>query len=128
VGGGKETILLVEDEEAIRDLVREILKRRGYEVLEARHGQEALSACERHDGRIHLLLTDVLMPQMSGRDLAKRVRIRRPGVKVLFVSGYPDDTVLPEGVGPGAAYLSKPFTPDALTSKVRELLDAPDVS
>ena len=128
MGAGNETILLVEDEEAIRHLVRDILTRWGYEVLEARAGEEALSACARHLGRIHLLLTDVLMPRMSGRDLAKRVQGSRPEVKVLFVSGYPDDTTFPEGLDPGAAYLSKPFTPDALVRKVRELLDAPEVS
>jgi signal transduction histidine kinase/ActR/RegA family two-component response regulator len=123
---GSETILLVEDEEAVRELARDILQGQGYTVLEARNGGEALLACERHQGPIPLLLTDVVMPQMSGRQLAERLALLRPDMKVLYMSGYTDDAVIRHGVlDAGIAFLQKPFTPATVTHGVRELLDMP---
>jgi signal transduction histidine kinase/CheY-like chemotaxis protein len=122
--GRGETILLVEDAQRVRAVVREILEMSGYTVLEARHGVEALEVSNRHAGTIHLLLTDVVMPQMSGRELSQRLATLRPGLKVLYMSGYTDDAIVRHGVlAAGIAFLSKPFTPDALALKVREVLD-----
>jgi PAS domain S-box-containing protein len=121
-----ETILLVEDALRVRAVVREILEMNGYNVLEARHGVEALEINERHQGPIHLMVTDVVMPQMSGRELAQRLQPLRPDMKVLYMSGYTDDAIVRHGVlGAGMAFLSKPFTPDALALKVIEVLDTP---
>jgi signal transduction histidine kinase len=121
---GHETILLVEDEAEIRALARELLVRRGYVVLEAGDGVDALDRGERHDGPIHLLLTDVVMPRMSGPDLARRMRAVRPGVKILYISAYTDEKLDHHGLtGSGIALLEKPFTPAALAAKVREVLD-----
>jgi len=123
---GSETVLLVEDEEDLRDMTHEILESHGYRVLTARHGGEALSISERHRGVIDLLLTDVVMPQMSGPVLAESLRARHAGLRVLYMSGYTADAIGRHGVlEAGLALLHKPFTPDALTRKVRELLDAP---
>ncbi len=122
--GHGETILLVEDAQRVRAVVREILEMSGYTVLEARHGAEAVEVANRHAGPIHLLVTDVVMPQMSGRELAQRLATLRPDLKVLYMSGYTDDAIVRHGVlASGIAFLSKPFTPDALALKVRELLD-----
>ena len=122
--GRGETILLVEDAQRVRAVVREILEMSGYVVLEARHGAEALERSNRHSGVIHLLVTDVVMPQMSGRELAQRLATLRPELKVLYMSGYTDDAIVRHGVlASGIAFLSKPFTPDALALKVREVLD-----
>jgi CheY-like chemotaxis protein len=121
-----ETILLVEDALRVRAVVREILEMNGYNVLEARHGAEALEISERHQGPIHLMVTDVVMPQMSGRELAQRLQPIRQDMRVLYMSGYTDDAIVRHGVlGAGMAFLSKPFTPDALALKVREVLDTP---
>jgi PAS domain S-box-containing protein len=120
-----ETILLVEDALRVRAVVREILEMSGYRVLEARHGAEAIEISERHRGPIHLMVTDVVMPQMSGRELAQRLLPLRPDMRVLYMSGYTDDAIVRHGVlGAGMAFLSKPFTPDALALKVREVLEA----
>ena len=120
-----ETILLVEDALRVRAVVREILEMNGYNVLEGRHGAEAIEISERHRGPIHLMVTDVVMPQMSGRELAQRLQPVRPDMRVLYMSGYTDDAIVRHGVlGAGIAFLSKPFTPDALALKVREVLDA----
>jgi GAF domain-containing protein/CheY-like chemotaxis protein len=124
---GTETILLVEDEEAVRELARDILQANGYTVLDTQHGGEALLTCERHAGPIQLMVTDAVMPQMSGRELGERLAPLRPEMKVLYMSGYTDDAVVRHGVlDSGTAFLQKPFTPDMLARKVREVLDAPD--
>lgn len=121
-----ETILLVEDEDVVRSLVREILNMQGYNVLEAANGVKALPVCEKHEGQIHLMLTDVVMPQMGGRELAERVARLRPATKVLFMSGYTDDAIVHHGVlDAGISFIQKPFAPDVLARKVREILDAP---
>lgn len=122
---GTETVLLVEDEEAVRNLVRTILQEYGYTVLEAYHGAEALRLAIRHEGPIHLLLTDVVMPLMSGRQLADKLAPLRPDMKVIYMSGYTDHTVVHHGIlEPGTTFLQKPFTPGALMSKLREVLDS----
>ncbi len=123
---GSETVLLVEDEETVRDVVREALKASGYTVLAATSGGEALQEAGRHQGPIHLAVTDLVMPDMSGRELAERLAHLHPDTKVLYMSGYTDDAVVHHGVREaGVAFLQKPFTPDALARRVRELLDAP---
>jgi signal transduction histidine kinase/ActR/RegA family two-component response regulator len=121
---GKETVLLVEDEPAIRSLLADALRQLDYHVLEAKHGIEALLLGSQHDGPIDLLLTDVAMPQMNGRNLAEQLVKVRPGLKVLYMSAYTDDAVILRGVvQSGAAFLQKPFTMEALARKIREVLD-----
>ena len=121
---GSETILLVEDEDQLRVVARGILLRNGYHVLDARHGGEALLLCEKHEGTIHLLLTDVVMPQMSGRELATRLSAIRPETRVLYMSGYTDEVIVHHRVlDAGITLLQKPLTPDVLLRKVREVLD-----
>jgi two-component system cell cycle sensor histidine kinase/response regulator CckA len=122
---GTETILLTEDAPALRGMARQILERYGYTVLEAPDGKEALALARSVPGPIHLLLTDVVMPGMSGRELAERFTGHRSEMKVLYMSGYTDDAVVRHGVlRPGIAYLQKPFTPESLAHKVREVLDS----
>ncbi len=119
-----ETILVVEDEDAVRGLTCEVLRRRGYRVLEATHGVDALRVVEGYDAHIDLLLTDIVMPYMNGRDLAVQMATLRPSTKVLFVSGYTDHVATRQELAAGAPFLQKPFTPDALARKVRGVLDA----
>jgi len=125
---GWETVLLVEDEAAVRALAREVLRRHGYVVLEARHGVDALRVAERHNDEIHLMITDVVMPHMSGRDLAERLARVRPKMKVLFMSGYTDHALMHRELTPGSAFLQKPFTPEGFARKVRSVLDAEPVT
>jgi len=123
---GSETILIVEDFEEVRQLAAEVLERQGYKVLEAANGEETLNICEKHEGQIHLMVTDVVMPGMSGRELADRIKSFHPEVKVLYTSGYADDTIIHYGVRrDGVNFLQKPFTMEGLTRKVREALDRP---
>ncbi len=122
---GTETILLVEDEPALRMMARQILESKGYRVLEARSGDDALAVAEQHRGPVHLLLSDVIMPGMSGRELAEHLTTSlRRDMKVLYMSGYTDNAIVHHGVlDPGIHFLQKPFTPSALANKVREVLD-----
>jgi two-component system cell cycle sensor histidine kinase/response regulator CckA len=121
--GGSETVLLVEDEESVRELVRETLKSKGYTVMEASDGVAGMKAAETYQGTIDILITDVVMPGMSGRELAQRVSAARLEIKVLYLSGYTEDAIIHEGVlEPGTAFLQKPFTLHALARKVREVL------
>ncbi|HJV37538.1 MAG TPA: ATP-binding protein [Geothrix sp.] len=124
--GGSETILLVEDEDQVREVTGSVLRQAGYTVLEARNGGEALALCTQHAqgaGRIHLLLTDVIMPGMNGRQVSEQVLAHHPGLAVLFMSGYTDDAILRHGVLEAQVpFLQKPFTPSKLRVKVREAL------
>ena len=121
---GSETILVVEDDKEVRNLAVRILKRQGYTVLDGSYGDEALNVCRNHQGPIHLLLTDVVMPGMSGHELAKRLESFHPEMKVLYMSGYTDDAIVMHGVlVQGVNYIQKPFTVDALARKVRKVLE-----
>jgi nitrogen-specific signal transduction histidine kinase/CheY-like chemotaxis protein len=122
---GSETILLVEDNRGLRELARKVLERLGYAVLDAADADQALHLSEQHAGPIHLLLTDVVMPGMSGVALVERLTPTRPAMKVLYMSGYTDEAVVAAGVLPQrVTFLQKPFTPDSLARKVRQVLDA----
>jgi two-component system, cell cycle sensor histidine kinase and response regulator CckA len=126
---GVETILVVEDEARVRKLVVGVLASRGYTVLEAMRGEEALRLLRSHKGRVDLAVVDVVMPEMSGPDLVKRIEKMRPGLRVLYMSGYTDEAVVHHGIpASGAAFLQKPFLPDALARKVREILDSSDAN
>jgi PAS domain S-box-containing protein len=124
VFAGAETVLLVEDQPEVRSVAREMLGRHGYTVIEAATGSEALVAARNHDGGIHLLVTDVVMPGLSGRALAEQFVQQQPAARVLFMSGYTDDNIVQQGLLDGrVAFIQKPFTPTALLQKVREALD-----
>lgn len=121
---GRGTLLVVEDEEPVRTLMCDVLRREGYVVLEAAGGEEALAIVSGHDGPIHLAITDLVMPGMNGRDLGKVLRSGSPGIAVLYTSGYPGEPFLTRGaLEEGSGYLQKPFSPEALSRKVREMLD-----
>jgi CheY-like chemotaxis protein len=122
---GKETILLAEDEDAVRALAKLILETTGYTVLAARNGKEAMEIARKHKGPLHMLVSDVVMPQMGGRQLADLLTPLHPGLKVLYVSGYADEAIVRHGVlEGGVAFLQKPYAPATLARKVREVLDA----
>ena len=122
--GGTETILLVEDEDAVRLLASRILRRLGYTVLETRHGRDALDLARSHPADIDLVVTDVVMPEMSGRELAVHLRAMRSDIRVLYISGYTDDEILRRGLHePGIAFLQKPFAAASLAASVRAVLD-----
>lgn len=121
---GSETVLVVEDDNALRKLARTILKQKGYKVLEAENGEDALRISESHDGSIDLLITDVVMPKMGGRKTAERLQPLYPQMKVIYMSGYTDNAIAHHGVlEPGLYFIEKPFSPKALARKVRETLD-----
>jgi CheY-like chemotaxis protein len=125
--GGRETVLVVEDQAEVRKYAAAALRAYGYRVIQAANAGEALLFCERECERIDLVLTDVVMPQLSGRELANRLEKRWPGVKVLFMSGYSDDAIVQHGVlEKGMEFIQKPFSPDQLATKVREMLVAPE--
>jgi CheY-like chemotaxis protein len=120
---GSETILLVEDEELVREVVRDSLEEAGYRILEAGNGEEALKVCEKRDVAIDLMITDVVMPKMNGRELAEKAKVLRPEMKILFISGYTEDTILRQGVEVGAAgFIQKPFSTADLTVRIKGIL------
>ena len=122
---GVETILLVEDEARVRKLIVDVLTSRGYRVLEATRGEEAIRLCKMHNGEIDLAVVDVVMPEISGPELVRQIAPLRPGMNVLYISGYTDEAIVHHGIPEsGAAFLQKPFLPDALARKVREVLDS----
>lgn len=122
---GTETVLLVEDDDLVRGLARRVLTKNGYQVLEARNAGEALLLCERHQGAIDLMVSDVIMPQMNGPELVQRLTRVKPEMRVLYMSGYTDNAILHRHVlSPATAFLQKPFTPEDLARKVREVLEA----
>jgi PAS domain S-box-containing protein len=126
---GSETILFVEDEQSVRELVTEYLAARGYQVLDAADGMQALEIAAAHKGKIQLLITDVVMPRLSGRELASRLAATRPDLKVLYISGYTDDSIFRHGVLQGGmAFLQKPFNLKALATKIREILEGVPVT
>jgi CheY-like chemotaxis protein len=115
-------ILLVEDEEPVRLFAKAALEEQGYRVLEAGHGWEALMRLSEFDSAVNLVIADVMMPEMGGSELARRLAVERPGLPILFLSGYTDDEMTLRGLGPPSAFVQKPFTPDVLARRVRELL------
>jgi two-component system, cell cycle sensor histidine kinase and response regulator CckA len=123
--GGKETILLVEDEEALCEFAAKVLEGYGYKVLKCKNGEDALRIEQQYKEPIDLLLTDVVMPKVSGREVSERLNLLRPKMKVMYMSGYTDDAIVRHGIlEAGASFLQKPFTPDSLARKVREVLDS----
>jgi CheY-like chemotaxis protein len=123
---GHETILLVEDEAVVRDLSKEILEEYGYEVIAAANGVEGLRLCQEFQGPIDLVITDVIMPKMSGRELAESISSIRPSARVLYMSGFTDDAIIRHGIlDEDVPFIQKPFSPDSLALKTREVLDQP---
>ena len=127
-GKGTETILLAEDEASVRRLLRRLLDANGYRVIEAADGREALRLLEQHGGSIDLLLTDIVMPGLNGRELSQKALASKPGLKVIYMSGYTDEALSDTGaLGPGVSFLRKPLKLDTLSTRIREVLDAPAV-
>ena len=123
---GTETVLVVEDSESLREMIREVLEDQGYNVLQGSQGEEGLALSRAYKGLIHLLLTDLVMPKLGGADLAKRLVSPRPEMRVLYMSGYTDGAISRQGVlQEGSVLLEKPFTTDRLVRSVRQALDAP---
>ncbi len=123
-GEGSETILLVEDDTAVRAVAHRSLRRFGYDVLTAARGEDALQIAEDHDGEIDLLLTDIMMPGMNGVEVASAVSKIRPGIQIFFMSGYADQDLVRQGLlEPGTHFLQKPFTPQELAERIRQILD-----
>jgi CheY-like chemotaxis protein len=120
---GGYTVLVVDDEEAVRRLAVRMLTWTGYQAIEARHGREALAAIEQHNGPVHLVLTDIKMPGMNGRELGRHVEQRWPGKPMLYMSGFASEVFQGGLLEPGAPFLAKPFTQDDLTAKVRTILE-----
>jgi DNA-binding NtrC family response regulator len=122
---GTETILLVEDDAGVRELVERVLTSRGYGVLSAERGVDALGVADARSGEIDLVLTDIVMPAMSGRELVEALRSKRPGLRVLYMSGYTDDDIVRRGLhDPSMSFIQKPFTADNLAMEVRKILDS----
>jgi CheY-like chemotaxis protein len=122
---GEETILLVEDDNEVRDVATRILRRNGYRVLEACNGADALRVCEAENSPVDLIVTDIVMPEMGGSELAQRIRETQPDARILFTSGYTEDAVMRQSfLGDGEAFIEKPFTPATLARKAREVLDS----
>jgi DNA-binding NtrC family response regulator len=128
-GQGCETVLVLEDDNSLRTLIRQVLIRKGYEVLDTGDADEAIRICDLHDGEIALLITDVILPKMSGPQVAGQALELRPDIKVLYTSGYTANALLHHGVRQQQpTFVEKPFTPDALARKVREVLDTPPIA
>jgi two-component system, cell cycle sensor histidine kinase and response regulator CckA len=121
---GGYTVLVVDDEEAVRQLACRMLTWTGYQCLEARHGREALATIEEHNGPVHLVLTDIKMPGMNGRELGREIEQRWPGKPILYMSGFASEIFRSGLLEPGAPFLAKPFTQDDVAAKVRALLEA----
>jgi DNA-binding NtrC family response regulator len=123
--GGTETILVVEDDETVRRFVQRVLTERGYVVLAAGAPEEAEALCKLHGAGIRLMITDVILPRMNGRQLSQRATALCPGIKVVFMSGYTDDAIAHHGIlEPGIAFIEKPLSPQTVLRKVREVLDS----
>ena len=120
---GGFTVLVVDDEEAVRRLASRMLTWMGHQALEARHGREALATLEEHNGPVHLVLTDIKMPGMNGRELGRRIEERWPGTPILYMSGFASEVFRNGLLEPGAPFLAKPFTQDELSARVRSLLE-----
>jgi two-component system, cell cycle sensor histidine kinase and response regulator CckA len=123
---GTETILLVEDQHDVRRLMAEMLEKQGYRVLKAANGKEAAAACNKYEKEIDLLITDVIMPGINGPALAKKLTMLKPGMRILYVSGYTSNIIIHQGfLDPDVAFLQKPFSSSTLVAKVREVLSQP---